>query len=275
MIMRGRRQRGFTLVELVVALTLATIVVGFAGMLLTAPMHQFEVQTQRAELVEAATDGWPQLREDLRTALPNSARARRNGAVVVLEMLAAVDWVRYQSLPAAGFTTSGRFRGIAVPFSSSAYFLSVNNMGTGVPGLDAYALSGSMYGGTIGITAGGLPGEQQVSLSPAAAFTVDSPRRRAYLVSGPVTFLCDEAAGTLRRYSGYTIAASQAARDTAAELTTAGASVRLIARNITACDFTIAPGSATAYQIVTARITATRNGQSLQRVDQAFVENLP
>jgi len=272
-----RKARGFTLVELVVSLTLAAIVVGFAGMLLTAPMQNYELQSRRAELADAAGAAWPSLRDELRTALPNSARARRNGNYVALEFLATVDWVRYKSAPGAPFTTAGIFRGLPVPFTASNHFLSVNNRGSGVPGGDAWALTGSIsaVGSTITVLAGALPGEQRVTVTPAPVFTADSPRRRAYLVSGPVTFLCDEVAGTIRRYSGYSIAAAQSARDTPAELLSAGAGARLLAQDISHCDFTAGPGSQTAAQLVTARLTANRGGDTLELAEQASLENLP
>lgn len=110
-----RRAAGFTLVELVVSITLAAIVLGFAGMLITAPLQHYDLQSRRAELADSAGAALPQLQGDLRGALPNSARVRRNGSFVALEFLAAVDWVRYQGPPGAPFTTSGTFRGIPCP----------------------------------------------------------------------------------------------------------------------------------------------------------------
>jgi MSHA biogenesis protein MshO len=273
---------GFTLVEMVVAITLAAIVVGFVGTLLKAPIDQFAQQTQRATLADSATAAWPQMREDLRTALPNSARVRRNGSVVVIELLAAVDRARYQSSPnSSPFVISGTF---ALPLPLHRY-LSVNNLGSGAPGADAYALSGSMTGAasTISVDAVGRPaGEQNVSISPAPMFA-SSSTQRIYLVSGPVTYLCDETAGTLSRYSNYSIAANQAARDTAGELLAAGnpaTAVRQLAQGITSCDFIAGPGSTTAAQLVTVRITATSNNpninnDSIQLVEQAALENLP
>lgn len=272
-----RRGAGFTLVELVVSITLAAIVVGFAGMLLLAPMQHYDVVSRRAELAGAAEAAWPMLRDELRGALPNSARARRNGSQVALEFLAAVDWVRYQGPPGAPFTTSGTFRGVPVPFNGTGLFLSVNNRGSGVPGADAWALSGSMSaaGSTISIVAGALPGEQRVTVTPAPVFSADSPRRRAYLVSGPVTYLCDESAGTVSRYAGYSVAPAQSARDTAAELLAAGATARLLARDIARCDFTVGAASQWAAQLVTVRFTAARAGDTLDLVEQAALENLP
>jgi MSHA biogenesis protein MshO len=272
-----RRAAGFTLVELVVSITLAAIVLGFAGMLLIAPLQHYDLQSRRAELADSAGSALPQLRDDLRSALPNSARVRRNGSFVALEFLAAVDWVRYQGSPGAPFTTSGTFRGIPVPFTGTGHLLSVNNQGNGIPGSDAWTLAGSISaaGSTISIVAGVLPGEQRVTVTPAPLFSADSPRRRAYLVAGPVTFLCDEAAGTVSRYTGYSIATAQSARDTHTELLAAGASVRLLSRDITGCQFSAGAGSQTASQLVTVRFTATRAGDTFELADQIALENLP
>ena len=272
-----RRAAGFTLVELVVSITLAAIVLGFAGMLITAPLQHYDLQSRRAELADSAGAALPQLQGDLRGALPNSARVRRNGSFVALEFLAAVDWVRYQGPPGAPFTTSGTFRGIPVPFTGTGLFLSVNNRGTGIPGGDAWTPGGSLsaVGSSINIVAAALPGEQRVTVTPAPAFTADSPRRRAYLVSGPVTFLCNEAAGTVSRYTGYSLASAHSARDTHAELVAAGASVRLLAQDITGCSFTAGAASQWASQVVSVRFTASRAGDLFEVADQIALENLP
>lgn len=54
--MRGAR--GFTLIEMVVALALSAIVVGFAGVLISAPLKNYALQSERAQLVESAGDAW-------------------------------------------------------------------------------------------------------------------------------------------------------------------------------------------------------------------------
>jgi MSHA biogenesis protein MshO len=133
----------------------------------------------------------------------------------------------------------------------------------------------SAAGSTISIVSAALPGEQRISVTPAPVFTADSPRHRAYLVSGPITYLCDEAAGTISRYSGYGIAPAQSARDTPSQLLAAGATVRLLAQDITHCDFTVSAGSQHSAQLVTARFTALRGGDTLELATQAALENLP
>jgi MSHA biogenesis protein MshO len=96
-----------------------------------------------------------------------------------------------------------------------------------------------------------------------------------YLVSGPVTYLCDITAQTIRRYSGYSIATSQSNRDSASELNAAGASSSLIANNVSACQFDYVAGAAQRAGLVTLRITINKSGESIWLVHQVHVENAP
>src|SRR6185503_20256304 len=108
----------------------------------------------------------------------------------------------------------------------------------------AYGLTGSMTPASTRIElANGAAGEQQLTVTPAAAFAADSPRKTIYLVSGAVTYLCDEAQGTLRRFENYAITANQANRDDAGDF--AAIPGTLVATGLTACDFRASPPSAT------------------------------
>jgi MSHA biogenesis protein MshO len=281
---RASGQSGFTLVELVVAITIGAIVMVFVSMFMAAPLEAYQAQSRRAALVAAPADAWPRMEADLRTALPNSVRWRRNGAFVALELLPVVDVARYMTPAGGSFTvagtTNGAFRGIALPFDSivagQPYYLSVNNVDTA----SAYSLTGSMSaaGARIQIAAAALPGEASVTVTPAPVFAGDSPRRRVYLVSGPVTYLCDETPGqgTLRRYTGYTLAAAHTSRDSPAELNAAGAASMLVARGLTTCDFAVSPDSATTSQTVAARLTSTAtNGDRVTLLHSSRAEYVP
>ena len=246
------RARGFTLIELVIAITISSIVVVFTTMFIGAPLGAYETHSRRAELVADTSGAWPRMETDLRAALPNSLRVRRNGNVVVLELLPVLGVARYKTNPsAASFTIAGPYAGVA------PNFLSVNNLDG-----SAYALAGSMAAAAnYSAAAGAVAGEQQINVNPAPVFAGNSPRRNIYFVARPVTWLCDEGQGTLRRYSNYTIAANQAARDTAGELTGAGAAVELVAQGLTSCNFAVSPvPNAMQSQTAAVRLTTTRNG---------------
>jgi MSHA biogenesis protein MshO len=264
------KARGFTLIELVIAITISAIVMVFVAMFIGAPLGAFESQSRRVTLVADTSSEWTSMETDLRAALPNSLRWRRNGNFVVLEMLAVEGVARYMDPPSAPFRTAGRL-------PSGNYndrYLWVNN--SVAPDADPYSVSGSMTPAGTGITiADGAAGESVVSTVPGAAFAGDSPRRRIYLLSGPVTYLCDEGTGTLRRYAGYSIAAAHGTRDTPGELAAAGAANALVTQGLTNCNFEVSPRNATQSQTAAVRLTTTRNGDVVTLLHSSRAEYLP
>jgi MSHA biogenesis protein MshO len=267
-------QRGFTLVEIVVAIAITSIVFMFAAMFIIAPVDAFEAQSRRSMMVGDVSAAWPLIEPDLRQALPNSLRTRRNGNFVVLEMLRVQGVSRYMTPMGGSFTAAGAYdasgaSGLFSYFQANCnpanpcaqHYLSVNNRG--VLNRNAYALANTMTPGRPQLNfATGINGEGEVTVTPAPNFTAgDSPRRRVYLVNGAVTFLCDEAQGTLRRYSGYAISLNQTARDAPNEF--GGAANMLIARGLTRCNFAVSPVDSNAPQTVSLLLTATRNGENV------------
>jgi MSHA biogenesis protein MshO len=279
--------RGFTLVELVVTITVASIVVVLMALFIVMPMNAYSTQTQQAALVDAADSALRFMARDLRSALPNSVRVTGSGAVTALELLATADGARYQdsgplSNPAlvldfttadGAFATTVPFTQLALPWSSSSYYLSIYNVG--VPGANAYQMSNVITpaGTAITITAGAAANQNLVTLSPAFQFAFGSPGKRVYLVSGPVSYLCDTGAGTLTRYSGYTIASTQPA--SAATLTAAGATAALVAGDVGGCQFTLTSGTAQRNALATLTLQITQNGQSVQLLNEVQVVNAP
>lgn len=279
---------GFTLVELVVTLTISVVVVAFAAMFVSAPVAGFMDQARRLRLVDAADTALRRMGRDVRRALPNSVRTRTNGGVVALEILSSIDGARYREqapgTPAqildlasadASFNVIGPFTQVGKPFSSSAHHLVIYNVG--VPGADAYELANVITpaGTQIDIATDAFAGEDRVTLSPAFRFAYGSPTRRVYLVEGPVSYLCDPIAGTLTRYSGYAIAQNQADRDSSGELLGAGAAASLMADRIGGCAFTYAPGTAERAGMVTMEITIAEQGETVRLLAQVHVDNAP
>jgi len=280
-------QRGVTLVELVVTIVISTVVVAFMAMFIVTPMNAYSAQSRRAELVDAADSALRFIGRDLRAALPNSVRVSSGGSVTALELLSTVDGARYRdggplTNPAldldftaadGAFATTVPFTQLTLPWSSTAHYLSIYNVG--VTGADAYSMSNVITpaGTTITISAGSTANENLVTLSPAFKFAYGSPGKRVYLVSGPVTYLCDTTAGTLTRYSGYTIAATQST--SAAALTTAGATAARVAADVAACTFTFSSGTAQRNALATLTIQLSRSGESVQLLQEVQMGNAP
>jgi MSHA biogenesis protein MshO len=281
------RMSGMTLIELVIVIVLSAIVVSFMSRLIVIPINAFTAQKQRAQLGDAADSAMRFMARDLRSALPNSVRTSVNGSVTALEMLATVDGARYQdngplsnaglsldfTMPDAGFSTTVPFSQITLPYSSSNSYLAIYNIG--VPGANAYALANVMTpaGTTITITAGATANAQLVTLNPAFQFSFGSPGKRVYLVSGPLSYLCDTSSGLVTRYSGYTVGATQPV--SAAALIAAGASSGVVATNATGCQFTYASGTSQRVGMATLVLQLGSNGQVVQLLQQTHLVNAP
>jgi MSHA biogenesis protein MshO len=283
-----RVETGFTLIELVITMTVGIIVASFIAMFISRPVTGFEDQSRRARLVDAADSALQRMTRDVRRALPNSVRARAGGGVSALEMLATVDGARYRTQPPGtadqildftapdgAFDVISPFTQVAKPFSSTSDYLAIYNVG--VPGADAYELGNVITpsGTQIDIAADGASGQDRVTLSPAFRFAYQSPSQRVYLVAGPVTYLCDPAAGTLVRYSGYTIAADQSTRDSAAELLAAGATASLMADHVTACTFTYQAGTAERAGLLSMQLHLGEKTDAISLLSQVHVDNVP
>ena len=278
-----RSLRGFTLIEMVVTIAVGAVVVAFMAMFIVMPLNAYTAQTRRAGLVDASDSALRFMARDIRSALPNSVRIDPTGTV--LELLATADGARYQdngpvSNPAlaldfttasAAFATTVPFTQLTLPFSSNAYFLSIYNVG--VPGASAYETKNVITpaGTTITVSAGATSNQNLVTLNPPFQFAYGSPEKRVYLVSGPVTYLCDTSAGTLTRYSGYAISSTQ---PTSAAALSGGASA-LVAANVASCSFTYSAGTAQRNALATLSLNIAQSGESVQLLNEVQVVNAP
>jgi prepilin-type N-terminal cleavage/methylation domain-containing protein len=84
--MTTARQRGFTLLELVVAISISAIVVSFMVMFIVTPVESYLAQARRAELVSSADIVANNMAADLRVASLGNVRYTNNGTTEVLEI---------------------------------------------------------------------------------------------------------------------------------------------------------------------------------------------
>jgi len=287
-----RFSRGFTLIELVITIAVGSVVVAFMALFIVTPTTIYTSQTRRAMLVDAADSALRFIGRDLRAALPNSVRVNTSGNV--LELLATADGARYQdsgplsnpalaldfTAPDVAFATTVPFTQVptlnatgTLPWTSNAYYLSIYNVG--VPGADAYEMANVITprGTTITISAGATANQNLVTLSSPFQFKFGSPGQRVYLVSGPVSYLCDTAAATLTRYSGYQIASTQPT--SAAALNAAGASSALVVSNVAGCQFVLSALTAHRNGLATLTLQIAQSGESVQLLHQVEVVNSP
>ncbi len=231
--MKFRTQRGFTLVEMVVAITVIGVLALAAVPLLRLPLAAWLDASRRAQLSQSLDGVQAKLADDFRRALPNSVRIRQVGGRVLVETLEVRASGRHRAGPSGGaqvcpatcaaagandaleaacsescFTSLGALDGDA-PLPGD--WLVVNPLGPGVPAGDPYFGGNAAVGGGIKTrlqnTAAVADGQR---LRVAAhVFPALSANRRFYLVSTPVTWDCDPGTQRLTRRWGYPIAAAQ------------------------------------------------------------------
>ena len=108
-----------------------------------------------------------------------------------------------------------------------------------------------------------------ITLTAAKQFPFASPGKRFQVVLYPVTYACT--AGTVTRYWGYTIQASQPT----GTLPLNGSSA-VLATNITGCNFAYLIGGTTQRTgVVALTLQVSQAGESVRLFQQAHVSNVP
>lgn len=266
--MRAPRESGFTLIELVIVVVLTGILATITAVFIVEPMRAYVDQSRRAGLVDDAENALRRMGRDIRAAVPNSVRVL--GAGQGLQLYNAVSGARYRTTPREdgsavppddaeailqfdraddSFDVLGAGFPAVPALVSSTHVLVIYNLGT--PDSDVYQGSGSPSpvvtpAGTRITIAG-----SRVTLDPPFQFGWESPQQRVFLSDGAVTYACDLGAGTLSR------------------------AAVVVTSNVTGCNFTYTPGTATRSALATMSVTLSRDGESVTLLRQVHVENLP
>lgn len=224
-----RHQHGFTLVELIISITLVGILAVVAVPMLRTPMAAYKDATRRADLTAQLDASVAKMRDDLAQALPNSIRVRQVGTRWFLEYLQVRAFGRYRAavtatacpndmlefaLPAEGcFTTLGPLQQSSAPVPGSDWVVVHALATSGIVGQDPYfGGATSPAGGVKSRLLNNLPSgtnrvitmtPHQFPLPPAVT------SRQFYIVAQPVSYECNPATRRLTRYDGYAIAAVQ------------------------------------------------------------------
>ncbi len=270
------RGRGFSLLELIVVITITGIIGAMVAVFIRSPVKSYVDSARRAELSDVADTALRRIIRDLRLALPNSVRVTESPAgTFYLEFLLTSGGGRYRvektatamgdpldfTVADASFDVIGE-----MPAFAGSESIVIYNLGAGFAGADAYAAANNnraTYAGFAGST---------ISLAPAKQFPFASPGNRFQVVQYAVTYKCDPVAGEIRRYWNYGILPGQPTTPAAL-----GSNHAQLARNVGACTITYDQNAVQGRNgIVSLRIKLTgAGGELISLFQEAHVSNVP
>ena len=278
-----------TLIEMIIAMIITGIVVALT-LFFTLPLQQAVDVSVRAELTDIAHNSLQRIARDVRLALPNSVRT--NGTT--LEFIPLRTGGRYR-IEAGGAciggpnddhlafgAADGCFKSLGpIPHDTTVTtgdYLVLNNYGPGFASADQDAYAG----GNRRPIAAAIAGQQRVTYTAGAAFSRnlhDSPGRRFFIVTTPVSYVCDLGAGTLTRYQNYTNGDNGFTSGANPPASFTGGTSALLASNVVACSFDYSANVAPLVGLLSLRLTvrkAVSTGNETVTLYQAVhVNNVP
>ncbi|NNM81307.1 MAG: type II secretion system protein [Burkholderiales bacterium] len=286
------RDRGFTLIELIVVISITGILAGIVATFIAGPVRAMMDTTRRAGLADAADIALRRISRDLHRALPNSIRVTQAGGIYYLEYLDVLTGGRYRR-QSSGSATSPTCPAddpaltdndlLDIGFAdtclktlghtpdldqvTSRDYLVVYNLGEGIATSDAYQYGAATGGDKSRITAVSSSGSEDRIAFESNDFALGSPAARFQIVDGPVSYACDPSSGTLTRYQGYAIESSQP--------TSGLASGALLATGVSSCSISYQPGVTERSGLVSIYLQLSREGESVSLYHEIHVSNVP
>jgi len=304
-------QKGVTMVELIIAIVITGILAGIIAVFIVRPMQGYVDLGRRAALVDSAESALRRMARDIRIALPDSVRVNQAGGPgFVLELLPILEGGMYRdgggneggvaaNNPSrlTGFGGGGdnefdihdvfRSSNIVVPSTNNPHRLVINNIGSNTIGYNAYNPTLGPRGSvitpsnvTINYAASNITNATRIQLrvganpAPNHPFPQRSSGQRVYVITTPVTYLCDPAVGTLMRYDNYAI---QSTQPTTAAVLSGLANVRvgLVADHVSTCSAAYGTGTIQSRGLVSLDLTIEDQGEKIRLLHQVQVDNSP
>ncbi|MDT8990218.1 prepilin-type N-terminal cleavage/methylation domain-containing protein [Curvibacter sp. APW13] len=269
-----RKLRGFTLVELVMVIVILGVIGGMVAVFMRGPIDAYFASARRAGLTDVADTTVRRMGRDIRKALPNSVRTPTNQCI---EFIPTKTGGRYRAqgtgfLNFAASTTSFNELGDNTARPSDQQ-IAVNDVvvvyNLGIAGSDAYAQDNTAVVDTPAPTVSGTPAETTITIV-AKKFPLESGSNRFHVVPAGeqvVGFVCT--GGQLLRYTtGLPYAAP-------ASCPRSGATTSVLAKNISACNFSYTGSDLQRNALVRMSLQLTDSGETVSLQHEVHVNNTP
>ena len=304
---RRPQPAGFTLLELIVVVVLLGVLGGGAGLLITTPIEAYSDQLRRLQLVDQGEMALRQVARDVRRALPNSVRVTTVGSGWALEMVNTIDGARYRDEHDVAATVPGAddILDFSVDDSRFNFLGKLNRLPLGALARNQRIViyntaPGNIYGDASANNNPGVitpqallplpqstfitlsnslsidyPNEHQIEIIPAFQFVQQSPGQRAFVVDGPISYVCNPATRRITRYSNYAYQLAQLTTDGALG-GLSGVQSGPVVTQLSACTIEYEAGSSQRGGILTMGITLDNTtGENITLLHQVHVVNVP
>lgn len=274
-----RRVRGFTLVEMIVVLTLMGVVATLLAVPLIRPVQGFADTARRVAMADALDNALRRVARETRNLLPNSLRQPGSGCI---EMIPTLGGGRYRSSGTGDLLDFAQADTSFDVLSSSG--LSSLPAGSqvviynlGISGADAYegVGSGTNVANLQSFSAG------KITLTAGKQFPLESPGKRFHVIPPQsVVFACinpgesgEDGSGQLVRYTrtlgGGALSALSACPSTAP----AGAAV--LVDKVRTCAFYYAAGALQRDGVLMMQLAIQQGGETARLFHETHVNNVP
>lgn len=269
-----RRTHGFTLVEIVIVITLLGIVGAMVAVFMKKPIDAYFDTARRAALVDLADTTTRRMAREIRSALPNSLRVASNQCV---EFIPTKAGGRYRA------ETSSTGTGDTLDFSTADSSFDVfGNLGAlptaqrpavgdlvavynlGITGSDAYSLDNVS---AITSVTNASP-ESSIGISPKK-FPLASGSSRFQVIPSTdkvVSYACS--GGKLYRFSNYAYSATSSCQ-------TPVSSTPVLATDVASCNFVYNGSDLQRNALVQISLVFTRTAESVSLYHEVHVNNTP
>jgi MSHA biogenesis protein MshO len=264
---------GFTLIEMIVVMTITGILVAIVAVFIRRPMEGVIDSTRRAALADAADTAARRIRRDLQQALPNSVRVQTTGGVSYIEFIPVLAAGRYcddsgcgvSPLNTGGGNLNLSFVGPAPAVNPAGTEVVIDN--DPIAGLDAYNTACGAACNYQGLAA---IGANSLTLTAARTYPFGSPGHRFFITGTPVTYICDPVGGNLTRVSGY---AKRTAQPVAVPAD--ATQVAILARSVSACTSNYNLAAIGQYGLINLTLQLAQNGESVTLTHAIQIYNTP